>query len=241
MGRKPLDLIGKAVGAGHLHRRRQVDDAGSLRSRLPLIHDRLADLQRIVRLGRGEALRRILEGPAGLRVTGRGQTHPPGTLDGNRLDPLTVAPEYPVPLHRGGGVVEVDDGARCPGQGLEGAMDQIFPRLDQDLDGHLRRNLVFVDQPAHEVEVRLAGRREADLDLLQSQTHQQLPQPSLLRRTHGFEQGLVAVAQVHAGPDGGLLDGPVRPLPVGHGQHRAGGIFTVVEGSHGHLLRLLSS
>ena len=97
------------------------------------------------------------------------------------------------------------DRPRRPVQRLEGAPDQVLARLHQHLDGHVRRDLVLLDQPAHEVEIRLAGRRKADLDLLEAQLDQQGPQTPLLRHVHRLQQGLIAVAQIHAGPERRLV------------------------------------
>ena len=44
-------------------------------------------------------------------------------------------PEGDAALEWRGGIVDVDDGALRPGDGLEGAADQVVPRLDEDLDG----------------------------------------------------------------------------------------------------------
>jgi hypothetical protein len=77
-------------------------------------------------------------------------------------------PQHHLAHHRRGGVVQVHDGARCARQRFEGARDQVVARLGQHLDGDVVGDQVFVDQLAHEVEVGLRGRREADLDLLEA-------------------------------------------------------------------------
>ena len=56
VAKEPLDLVRVDVGGGHLHRRRQIEYHGPLRSRLPDVGDGLADLDRVVELGAGEAL-----------------------------------------------------------------------------------------------------------------------------------------------------------------------------------------
>src|ERR1700754_5108631 len=78
-----------------------------------------------------------------------------GALDGNVANAGAVLAENDAPLQFGGGVVEVDDGALHALQALEGAADQVFPCLGEDLDGDAVRNAAVLDQEADEVEIRL--------------------------------------------------------------------------------------
>jgi len=50
---------------------------------------------------------------------------------------------------------------------IEGTVDEIGPRLREDLNRHIRGNRVRVDELAHEVEIGLRCRRKADLDLFE--------------------------------------------------------------------------
>jgi hypothetical protein len=81
-----------------------------------------------------------------------------------------------------------------------------------DLGEHLDRDVVgyqvVLDELADEVEVGLAGRREADLDLLVAHPDQQLEHPPLAVGCHRVDQRLVAVPQV---------DGAPARSPGGHG------------------------
>jgi len=88
------------------------------------------------------------------------------------------------------------------GQRLERAADQRFACLREHLHRHVRRDPVLVDQLAHEVVLRLRRRREADLDFLVAEPHQQLEQAQLARGIHRLDQRLVAVAEVDAAPGG---------------------------------------
>jgi len=56
MSREPLDAVGIDVGREVLDGRREVDDHLLGRRRLPLVRDRLADLERVFQLGVVEAL-----------------------------------------------------------------------------------------------------------------------------------------------------------------------------------------
>ena len=73
----------------------------------------------------------------------------------------------------------------------------------------------LLDDLALEVVVGLGGRGEAHLDLLEPDVHQGLEQRQLALGVHRVDQGLVAVAQVDAGPPGRHGQLPVRPGPVG--------------------------
>ncbi len=55
-------LAGKHMGHCHLNRSGEVDDSLVLRIRLPYVQNRVADLQRVLRLCLGEAFRAVLEG-----------------------------------------------------------------------------------------------------------------------------------------------------------------------------------
>jgi hypothetical protein len=62
----------------------------------------------------------------------------------------------------------VHDRPRRALHALVGALDQLLAALHEHLDGDVVGDAVLLDQLAHEVEVGLAGRGEADLDLLEA-------------------------------------------------------------------------
>jgi hypothetical protein len=109
------------------------------------------------------------------------------------------------------------------------------PALDQHLDLDVVGDHVLVDDQALEVEVGLGRRGEADLDLLEPDVDQRLEQRQLALGVHRVDQGLVAVAQVDAGPargPGELAVGPgavvqderdVRPVLVERHRRRVAG------------------
>jgi hypothetical protein len=100
-------------------------------------------------------------------------------------------------------------------QRLDRALDQVLAGLGEDRDPHVGRDLVGLDELADEVEVGLAGRREADLDLLVAHGHQQVEHGALAGRRHRVDQRLVAVAEVGREPPRRALDGLIRPGAVG--------------------------
>ena len=104
---------------------------------------------------------------------------------------------------------------RAPSQALERAGDELRARLGEHLDGDIGRDQVLLDELAHEVELGLGRRREADLDLLEADPHEVLEHPQLAGGVHGLDQRLVAVAQVHAAPGWGRGERARGPGAVG--------------------------
>ena len=138
-----------------------------------------------------------------------------GAVDGDVDDAGPVGVEDDPPLQGAGRVVEVDD--RLPGaaQRLEGALDQLVAGLGEHLDRDVVGDQVLLDELADEVEVGLAGGREADLDLLVAHPDQQLEHPPLAVGGHRVDQRLVPVAQVDRAPARGHGGDPLRPGAVG--------------------------
>jgi len=168
--------------------------------------------------------------PVDVRVPVGVVPDPLGPVDGDLLDAVAVEVENSLALHRRGRVVDVDVGPAHAAQGVEGPGDQFLARLHQHLDGDVVRDTILFDQPAQEVMVRAARRRETDLDLLETEPDQKCPQSSFFADTHGLEQCLVAVAKVDAGPAWGVFDEPVWPLAVVQGNARCGSVLAVIEG-----------
>ena len=83
---------------------------------------------------------------------------------------------------------------------LVGAADQVLAALGEHLDGHVVGNEVVLDDVADEVEVGLGRRGETHLDLLEPHRDQLDEHGVLALQIHRVDQGLVAVAQVHAAP-----------------------------------------
>ena len=109
----------------------------------------------------------------------------------------------------------MDDRAPRTVDRLVGALDQLGPGLRQHGDRDVVRNQVLVDERAHEVEVRLRGGREADLDLLDPEPDQEVEEPPLATGIHRADERLVPVTQVGRAPDRRLREHHVRPGAVG--------------------------
>ena len=212
---EPLDLVGVNVGGGPLHGRGQIEDDRLLRGRLPHVHDRLANLQRKLKLGVGERLRRILQVDVGSRHGGDQFLHHPGSIHRDLPDvPATGIVESHPALQRRSGVIHVHDGILHAIERLEGATDQVLAGLHQDLHLNLIRNPFLLHQPAQEIELGIGGRGKPDLDLPEPHSHEKLEHLQLLFHAHGDGQGLVAIPEINRTPDGCLGYSAVRPLPI---------------------------
>lgn len=197
----PFDLVRIHVGGRALHRRRQVDDHLAGRRRSPDGADRIADLEREIQLGQAEGLGRVFVDPLRLRMRVGQRADLAGAGQRDLLDLGAAHAEHDAAPLRRYRVVQVHDGARRAAQRLEGARDQVGPRLGQDLDGDVGGNAAFLDQLAHEIEIRVGRRGKRHFDLLQADRHQLLEKAQLAGRVHGVDQRLVAVAHVGAHPD----------------------------------------
>jgi hypothetical protein len=109
----------------------------------------------------------------------------------------------------------VHDRARGVLDRLIRALDQLGPSLGQYGDRRVCWDALLDNQLADELEVRLRGRREADLDLFHAQLHEQVEHPLFARRVHRLHEGLVPVAEIGRAPDRRTVDDAVRPGAVG--------------------------
>ena len=145
-------------------------------------------------------------------------------MDGDVLDALLVEAEDDATLQGRRGVVEVHDRLLGAADRLEGALDEVLARLGQHLDDDVIGDHVLLDEHAHEVEVGLRRRGEADLDLLEAHGDEELEHPLLARGRHRVDEGLVAVAQVDGAPAGRLGDDGRGPGAVGQVDGAVGAI-----------------
>ena len=215
-----LDLVGVDVRQRQRHGGGQVENDRQLRRRLPLLHHRVADGQRKVRLGPGKALRGVfqLNLPLHPARAVRDGAHP---LQGDVDDLLAAFVEHLFALGGRGGVVQVDDGLFAPRQRLEGAADDRFPRGGDDLDGHIVGDEVVLDEGAHKLVLGVRCGGEAHLNLPKAQPAQKLEKAALFLQVHRHHQRLVAVAQIDAAPAGRLRDVfPLAPMVLLRGRRK---------------------
>ena len=222
---EPLDLVGVHIRGGHFHRCRQIQDRLTLRRWLPHRVNRVADFHREIQFGAGKALGRILEDPVRVGLLFCALQHDSRSLHRNVHDARLVEAEHDTPLHRRSRVIQMHDGALCAAQGFESAADQRFARLGQHLHRHIIGNQFLLDELAHEIEIGLGRGGKSDLDFLEPGFQQQHEHAQLALRIHGFDQRLVAVAQIDAAPDRRTGDDLARPGAVGQGDRGKRTVF----------------
>ena len=227
-----LDLVREHVRRRHLDRARQIDHDLLPVLRLPDVDHRVADVQRVIALGAGKALGRILERPVGAGMARRDVLQLARTVHGDRDDLFLARLEYLLALHRRRRVVDVHDGALDAAQRFERAIDELAARLREYLDGYRIGNQVLLDQAPREVELRLRRGRESDLDFLEAELDEQREHLELLRHGHRLNEGLVTVAQVDTAPVGRSVDRAIRPAAVGQGDRAIRAVFRVIELAH---------
>ena len=209
--RHVFHLIGEHVRSGHFHRCRQIDDHRMLRSRLDDVDHRIAHLNGVLRLGAGEGFRRILVIQVdalgfALKLLAQG-----GRVGGELLDAGLVLAEHDLTLQHGHGVIEVHDGALGTLQALVSLANQVLASLRQHHDRNIVRNELTLDQHTNEIVIGFGSRREADLDLLEAQRHQQIPETQLALGIHRVDEGLVAVTKIDGTPTRCTLQSLARP------------------------------
>ena len=201
VARHPLDRVGVDVGRRHLDGRGQVDDDLALGRRLEDLEHLVADVDGELELGAGVALGRVLVVDVRCRARSpRTRVHQRAPCERDVDDALPVGAEHHVALQHARRVVEVHDRLLGAADRLVGAVDEVLARLRQHLDGDVIRDQVLLDELPHEVEVGLARRREADLDLLVAHPHEQVEHDALALGAHRVDERLVAVAEVDGAP-----------------------------------------
>src|SRR5690606_20594005 len=113
------------------------------------------------------------------------------------------------------------------------ARDQRLTRLRDDLWDHVVRQRAAGERPADEIEIGLRCAGEAELDLLETDPHEQLEQRALALVPHRVGKRLVAVAQVDRAPRRGGGQRTVGPLPVGQVNAGRSLVTAVIEGHRG--------
>ena len=213
-------LAGKHMGHGNLHRGGNIDDGLSLCRGLPDIQHRIANLQRILHLCARETLRTVFKGEIALHLR-RDLRQQPGAVYGQLFHFFLALFKHLLPLCHRGGIVKMNDG---PGRSLDrfkGLADDVIPGLGQHLDGHILRDHISFDQRAYKLIFRVGGRRKSHFDLLKAHFHKEIEKLQLLLQTHGLDQRLIAVPQVHAAPDRRLCNGILlHPVVGDHRGHK---------------------
>lgn len=211
---KPFYLVGIDIRRRHLDRGRQVEDRRALGRRLPNVQHPLANIEREIRLGEAEGLRRVFEGPVGLRALQAFLQHRSDAGDGQIGDLVPLHPEDDAAKQRSRCVVEMNDRLARPLQRFEGAGNQILARLGEHLNRYVIGNPIVLDQGAHEVEFGLGRRRKSDLDFLEPGGEQHVVEAQLAFDIHRIGKRLIAVTQIGGQPAGRFREPVGRPFAI---------------------------
>ena len=136
---EPFELVGVGVGRRHFDGRRQVEDEPPRRGRLDDVLDRLADVEREVELGAGEALGRILELKVRSPAASASALTCLAALTAISVTPLRSVLNTTSRCKRRGRVIEVDDDLPRALDRRERALDQFRPALGQAPGSRRRR------------------------------------------------------------------------------------------------------
>ena len=153
---KPLDLVGMHVRRRPLHRSRKIQNNLLVRVGFPNTGNCVTDLQRIIHLRIGEALRRILQRDLGIRESRDQLFNKLCPVHGNLLDafPGGITKGDPT-LQRRCRVVKVNDRFLHPFKTFEGAANQVFTRLHEDLYSDIIGNPILLHERSKEIELRI--------------------------------------------------------------------------------------
>ena len=207
-----LDLVGVHVGHGMGDGDGQVDDDLILRRGLPNIEHGVADFRRELGLGTRETLGGILEGDFALgflliRLTEL------RACDGDVDNFLLGTAEHLFTLRHGRGIIQVHDRVFGAVERLEGLGDDMLARLGEHLNGDVVGNEVLLDEGTAELVFRLACGGEPDLDFLEPNFTQELEKFKFFLQAHRNHECLIAVAKIHATPNGRFVDARLfRPV-----------------------------
>ena len=217
-----------------LYRRRQIHDALVLRSRLPDFSDRINDTFGKGQFGPRPHLWRILEGPLGVRLRGT-QLHKQARVVGRKFHNLVfVHPEDDSAHDRRRGVVKVNNCLLDTLERFEGAANKGLPCLCEHLDRHVVRDQILVNKPAKKIVLDLRSRGEADFNFLEPDLHQCFKHLEFARNVHGFDQCLIAIAQINTAPDGRLGQDGIWPGTVAQANRGERLVFARRYFQHGH-------
>jgi hypothetical protein len=83
-----------------------------------------------------------------------------------------------------------------------------------NLDPHIVRNLIVLDQATNKLEVRVTSSRICDLDLLHATFYELPKEEGLLLDSHGVGQCLISIPQIGRQPNRNLCERLRRPLAI---------------------------
>ena len=98
------------------------------------------------------------------------------------------------------------DRVRSAFYSLECPFDNMLSRLGEHLDRHIVRYHILLDQSAQKLIFCLRRCREPDFDHFKPDIHEKLEKFQFFIQAHRLDQRLIAVAEIHAAPDGRFIN-----------------------------------
>ena len=202
----------KHMRHGDLHRGRDIDDHLVFLYRLPHVQNRIADLKSVIDLCSRKALGAVLKGKIPLRLV-RKLLQKLCTVHRKLLNLLPALSKHLLPLGHGRGIIQMHNRPGRTLYRLKGSLYDMLPRLSENLDRHILRNHIPLDQGTDEIIFRIRGGRKSHLDLLKPDLCQHPEKLKLFLQIHRLNERLVSVPKIHAAPDGRFLYGiPLHPV-----------------------------
>ena len=132
----------------------------------------------------------------------------------------------------------MEDGVLRAAHRLDAARDQLLAALAENLDRDIIGDAFLLDEAAAEIEFDLRRTGETDLDFLETDADEHVEILEFFLDAHGLGEGLVAVAEIDAAPDGRVGEGAVGPLALRQIHRRKGPVFRDRSGLHDRKNRL---
>ena len=87
----------------------------------------------------------------------------------------------------------MQNGIRRAVETFDGAVNQMFARLRQYLNGDIIRNMPAIDQFAQKIEIGIRSRRKTNLDFLESHADKNFEHAHLAGGVHWLDKRLITV------------------------------------------------
>ena len=214
---KIFNLVRIGIGGTHLHRSRQIDDDRFFFCSSQRVHHFMADAYGKVLFRSRIAFRGIfitdVHAAAG-HFLFRQLADQLCALHGDVHDAIHIFLEDDLALQGGGGIIKMNDYVFRALDRLKGLLDQLRPGLYQHLQVHVVRHQILFDEGTDNFIFRFRSRRKPDFNFFKADIDQRTEHAQLFMELHGRYQCLVAVPQVHAAPDGRLINNMIRPVTV---------------------------
>ena len=131
-----------------------------------------------------------------------------------------VETENDTTLQRVDRVVKMHNRPWRAGQTLVCSFKKFATTLHKNLNRHIIRNQILLDQQSHEIKIGLTRGWKTNFDLFESHFDERLEHAQLALWVHWIDQRLIAIAQINRAPQRRFVDDAIWPGAVGeHERH----------------------